>query len=101
MKTIAIILLLAAFAAVALGYIGGTDEGERTATVTSAQSVQTWKSNSPESRISATLEDGSQIATTSPHTPPPKPGEVIVLRVRQTLLGTRSYTWQPGKPPAL
>ncbi len=100
MKTIAIILLLAAFAAIALGYIGGTDEGERTATVTSAQSVQTWKSAHPESRFSATLDEGYQIATTSPHTPAPKPGDRIVLRVRKALFGWRSYTWQPGKTPA-
>lgn len=78
MKTLALLIALAAFAAVALGYIGGTDEGERTATVTSSESVQTWKSNSPESRISAKLEDGTEIAATSPHTPPPKPGERIM-----------------------
>lgn len=99
MKTLALLIALAAFAAVALGYIGGTDEGERPATVTSSESVQTWKSNSPESRISAKLEDGSLIATTSPHTPPPKPGDRIVLHVRKTLPGWRIYTWQPGKTP--
>lgn len=101
MKTLILLALLAAFAAVALGYIGGTDEGERTAAVTSSESVQTWKSNSPESRIRAKLDDGTEIAATSPHTPPPKPGERIVLLVRKTLPGWRIYTWQPGKTPAL
>jgi hypothetical protein len=91
---------LATLALVALGYIGGIDEGEQNATVTSSQTVQTWKSNSPESRIRATLAAGMQIAFTSPHTPPPKPGEAIVVRVRKTFFGWGSYTWQPGKAPA-
>lgn len=99
MKILIVLISLAAIAGVALGYISGTDEGVRIATVTSAQSAQTWKSNSPESRIRATLDDGTEILTSSPHTPPPKPGDRIVLGVRKTLFGWHSYTWQMGRTP--
>lgn len=99
MKILLVFIALAACAGVALGYIGGADEGVRTATVTAAQITQTWKSNSPESRIRATLDDGTEILTTSPHTPPPKPGDRIVLGVRKTLFGWHSYTWQMGRTP--
>lgn len=87
--------LLTGAVLLALGYIGGTDLGTQVATVTSAQREQTWKSTSPETRIHAVLADGTKIYATSPHTPPPLPGDKIVLRVRKTIFGWHSYTWQP------
>lgn len=99
MRIALLFIVIATAALLVLGYIGGTDEGEVTATVVSAQTAQTWKSNSPESRIRARLADGSEIYATSPHTPPPAPNDKVVFSVRKTLLGWRSYTWQPRKPP--
>lgn len=91
--------LLAAFVIVMLGYYPGAYQGEQTATVRWSEMSRTWKSIGPQSHIRAILENGTEIYTTSPHTPPPVPGEGIVLSVRKNVLGWYSYTWQPNRAP--
>jgi hypothetical protein len=94
-----IFALLAAVAIVMLGYYPGAYQGEQTATVRWSEAARTWKSLGPQSHIRAILENGTEIYTTSPHTPPPRPGESIVLDVRKNIIGWYSYTWQPNRAP--
>lgn len=93
--------LMAAFVIMMLGYYPGAYQGEQTATVRWSSMERTWKSIEPHSRIRAILRNGVEIYATSPHTPPPVPGSAIVLDVRKNVFGWYSYTWQPGKSPAL
>ncbi len=99
MRVIAFIVFLLAAAALAMGLYGGSDLGETTATVRWSALEKQHKSNNWFSHIRAELPDGQLVQFTAAHTPPPKPGDRIVLRVRKTNLGWRSYTWQVGKTP--
>lgn len=92
-------LLLAAFAFLWLGYYPGAYEGEKTATVRWSEMDRSWKSNEPITHLRATLSDGVEIYATSPHTPPPVPGDRIVLEVRKNIIGWHSYTWRPDRKP--
>jgi len=92
--------LLAAFVIVMLGYYPGAYQGEQTATVRWSETGRTWKSIGPQSHIRAILENGTEIYATSPHTPPPVPGDRIVLDVRKNIIGWYSYIWQPGRGPS-
>lgn len=93
--------VIAAFVIMMLGYYPGAYRGDVTATVRWSEMGRTWKSLEPNSRIRAVLASGAEIYATSPHTPPPVPGDAIVLEVRENILGWHSYTWLPGKMPAL
>lgn len=92
-----VFLVLASTVLVVLGFVGGVEKGEQTATVVSAEGTWKWKDPNPVTHIVAKLADGSEVSITSPHLPPPKEGQRIVLSVRKSLFGWRSYTWQPGK----
>lgn len=100
MRVIAFIVFLLAAAALAMGLYGGSDLGETPATVRWSALEMHHKSGEWFSNIRAELPDGKLVQFTAAHTPPPKPGETIVLRVRKTNLGWRSYTWQVGRSAA-
>ena len=101
MRVIVLIAALLAAAAIAMGLYGGTDLGETPATVRWSALEMHRKSGEWFSNIRAELPDGKLVQFTAAHTPPQKPGERIVLRVRKTNLGWHSYTWQVGKMPAM
>ena len=98
---LAVFAVLLAILIMLAGYYPGADRGIATATVRASETGRTWKSIGPHARIHAILENGAEIYTTSPHTPPPVPGTKIGLAVRQNIFGWYSYTWQVGKEPAL
>lgn len=100
MRVIALIAALLAAAAIAMGLYGGSDLGETPATVRWSALERHHKSGEWFSNIRAELPDGKLVHFTAAHIPPPRPGEVIVLRVRKTNLGWNSYAWQVGKTPA-
>ena len=99
MRVIAFIVFLLAAAALAIGADGGSDLGETSATVRWSAIEMHHKSGEWFSNLRAALTDGKLVQFPAAHTPPPKPGDTIVLRVRKTNLGWHSYTWQVGKTP--
>lgn len=100
MKVTAFIVFLLTAAALAMGLYGGSILGETPATVRRSALEMHHKSGEWFSNISSELPDGKLVQLTTAHTPPPKPGDGIVLHLRKTNLGWHSYTWQVGQTTA-
>ncbi|MCB1484904.1 MAG: hypothetical protein KDJ17_08435 [Hyphomicrobiaceae bacterium] len=78
-----------------LGYLPGSDVEQTTGVVTWSRVDTRWKGDAY-SKIRARLSNGEEIYTTAPRTPPPAQGETISLKVRQNILGMKTYVWMPG-----
>jgi hypothetical protein len=83
-----------------LGYFPRSDLGNAVATVTWSE-VAVRSKEPPWTNIRADLDGGKHISITSPHIPPPVPGDKIVVQVRRNIIGYHSYKWIVGKRPAL
>lgn len=99
MWTIAGIVALLVFAALAMGYYAGEDLGETNAIVRYASLAAHHKTGDWYSKIQVEFDNGTSVAINSPHTPPPQAGERIVLHLRRNLFGWRTYSWEPSATP--
>lgn len=95
MKTITLIIVLLALAALAMGLYGATGLGETTALVRWSERESHHKSGEPFSNIRAELATGEIVQFTSAHTPPPNQGDRIILRIRRNFFGAPTYSWKP------
>lgn len=99
LRAVVHLAVLLAVAFVAIGLYGGTDLGETTITVRAAGLRQHTKSGAWYSQIRGELPNRQLVQFTAAHTPPPKEGERIVVRVRRSYLGFLTFTWQAGVAP--
>ncbi|MEQ1718922.1 MAG: hypothetical protein ABL907_23550 [Hyphomicrobium sp.] len=94
-------VVIAALVLMGLGYYPGSEIAKVPATVLWSELAVPHQSGEPFSKIRAALSSGKHVYLTAAHTPPPIPGERVMLRVRRNIIGWYSYSWIMGQTPAL